>query len=592
MPRNSSRKKAMPFWVWCFAFFIIAGLLSFHLFIDFRGLSEAKGMEQAQVARELAQGKGFRTLVVNPLALMRADEHGNHLTIADMPASGMGPLNPLLNAGLIKLAGSDHPASAGARVYFLDRLVAALASLFFIASVALTFFLVRRLFDNTIATTTALLLLLSDLFWRYSLSGLPHMLALFLTLLALMALACAIETTLDGGDGSPTKALAMCGLCCGLLILALPLAISLVIGIGFFIAIRFRGNLPRVGAFVLTAVLVVSPWWVRNTMTPGSGGTLGVFEARLSSPNGISGENRLLRISDAHDRALDRVSPTKKFVQQFGLQFAGLWSFTDGSLAALLFFLSLLHPFRSPLVASLRWALLAAWLSACIAMALAGLELNQPVDSAALHPLFLPLFSAYGVAFAAVLWNRTALADNRFSMWKHAHLIALIALTSMPMLIELPGRLILAERAGGRLVHWPPFDAYTIGKVAEWSEPDDLIASDLPEAVAWYSDRLALRLPMSPAACAKLFERAESEGISPFGIYFSASALDRPVMSGILHGDDQAWSSLLLRTEPDSATAEFLENHHLDQWLNLSPSSNQRAWLVTDQAYWQQKVAH
>ncbi len=589
-PRTRSEATSTPSWAWWLGLILVAGLLSFHLFIDFRGLSEAKGMEQAQVARELAQGHGFRTLVINPLTLLRADERGDALSMAEMPASGMGPLNPLLNAGLIKLAGWDRPASAAARVYFLDRLIAALASLFFVGAVAVTFFLMRRLFDSTIATTTVLLLLLSDLLWQYSLSGLPHMLALFLTMLALTALARAIEVSLAGSTNKPTKALAICGLCCGLLILALPLAISLVLGFGVFVAFRFRSSAAPLGVFAVVVVLTASPWWVRNAITPGSGGVLGISEARLSSQSGVAGETRLLRVFDAHDLALDRISLTKKFVQQFSVQLAGLWNFTGGSVAALLFFLSLLHPFRSPLVASLRWALLAAWLAACFAMALAGLEADRVVDSAALHALFLPLFSAYGVAFAAVLWNRTALADNRFSLWKHAHLVALVALTSAPLLLELPGRLILAERAGGRLVHWPPFDAFTVGKIAEWSQPDSLIVSDLPEAVAWYSDRIALRLPMSPHVCGKLFDRAQADGAEPFGMYFSASAVDRPLMSGILHGDYQAWSAMLLKTEPDVVTADFLKNHHLNQWLNLSPSSNQRAWLVTDRAYWQQKV--
>jgi len=580
----------MPGWAWWLGLVLVTGLLSFHLFIDFRGLSEAKGMEQAQVARELAQGNGFRTLVVNPLTLLRADQRGHALSMTTMPANGIGPLNPLINAGLIKLAGAVRPASAAARVYFLDRLIASLAATFLIGSVALTFFLVRRLFDNTIATTTALLLLLSDLLWKYSLSGLPHMLALFLTLLALTALTRAIDVPPVPRENRPARALAICGLCCGLLILALPLAISLVLGLAVFVALHFRKDPALPAVFVAAAVLVASPWWVRNALTPGSGGVLGIAGARLSSPAGVTGETRLLRVVDAHDRALDRINPSRKFVQQCDALVAGLWIFNGGSVAALLFFLSLLHPFRSPLVASLRWALLAAWLAACFAMALAGLEADRPVDSAALHALFLPLFSAYGVAFAAVLWNRTTLANKRFSLWKHAHLMALVAITSAPLLIDLPGRLMLAERAGGRLVHWPPFDAFTVGKIAEWSEPDTLIASDLPEAVAWYSNRLALRLPMSPQACGKLFERARSDGAEPFGLYFSASAIDQPLMSGILHGEFQAWSALLLKTEPDDATTEFLKNNRLKHWLNLSPSANQRAWLVTDQAYWQQKV--
>ena len=42
-----------------------------HVFVTFRGLSSATGMEQAQLAREIARGNGYQTKVMRPYALAR-----------------------------------------------------------------------------------------------------------------------------------------------------------------------------------------------------------------------------------------------------------------------------------------------------------------------------------------------------------------------------------------------------------------------------------------------------------------------------------------------------------------------------------------
>ena len=49
------------------AFYALAiGLALIHVFITFRGLSTAAGMEQAQLAREIARGNGYQTKVIRP----------------------------------------------------------------------------------------------------------------------------------------------------------------------------------------------------------------------------------------------------------------------------------------------------------------------------------------------------------------------------------------------------------------------------------------------------------------------------------------------------------------------------------------------
>ncbi len=575
-------------WFWFFGVMLVVVLVGFQLFVDFRGLSDAGGMGQATVARELARGHGFQTQVIDPLTVLRAGEDAapEKISLAAMPAMVGGPLQPLLVAGLLKVAASDHAVTAKNRVYMPDRLIAALATLCFLLAVWVSFALVRQLFDSTLATATTLVLLLSDLLWSYSASGLPHMLAMLLTMLALRSLVGALEAGVSGR--SPLPALLLSGLFCGLLMLALPLAGCLVVGLTAYVAVVFRRNWKWTLGFALIAVLVVAPWWWRNASLPGST-VFGAIEAQVRSEPGTVSEERLRSSYDSSDRSLMRVDPAKKLIGQLGVQFNGWWVFTGGSLAAVLFFPSLLHPFRSPVVASLRWALLASWLAACLGMAVAGLDTQQPVDAAALHVLFLPLFSAYGMALLSVLWGRTALAQNRFSLWRNGHLTAVILLTALPMLAGLPGRLLLADRLDGRLVHWPPFDAFTISKLGEWTDDNALVVSDLPEAVAWYADRSVLRLPTDVEACGQLMEQAKTEGLHPIGFYLSARIVDGRWMSDISQGDFRQWAALVVGAEPKDALADLLRSHQLRHRLNLSPSQNQRAWLVSDEKYWERE---
>ena len=45
---------------WGLFFLLVAFVTLFYLVVDFKGLSHAKGMDQAQIAREIARGHHFR----------------------------------------------------------------------------------------------------------------------------------------------------------------------------------------------------------------------------------------------------------------------------------------------------------------------------------------------------------------------------------------------------------------------------------------------------------------------------------------------------------------------------------------------------
>ena len=65
-------------------------------------------------------------------------------------------------------------------IYAGDKAIAVTAIIFFFLSVVVLFFVARRLFDQRLAIYACALVLLCDMIWQYSMSGLPQMLLLFL----------------------------------------------------------------------------------------------------------------------------------------------------------------------------------------------------------------------------------------------------------------------------------------------------------------------------------------------------------------------------------------------------------------------------
>jgi len=69
-----------------------------YLLIQFRGLSSLTGIDQAQVARELARGNGFSTKNIRPLAIQQLQRSNGQIPGGNFPDTFNAPLNPLINS--------------------------------------------------------------------------------------------------------------------------------------------------------------------------------------------------------------------------------------------------------------------------------------------------------------------------------------------------------------------------------------------------------------------------------------------------------------------------------------------------------------
>ena len=179
---------------------LLVGLMFYYLGPGFRGLTQPKGIDQAQIAREVAPGNGFQTKNIRPLSLYQTTQHeidkGNAggAMLVGFHDTYHSPLNPLVNSAALGLFKDKFEWDRSSNVYFLDRVIAGVSIILFLCSIGISYLLVSRIFDAKIAGVTALLMLLCELFWRFAQSGLPQMLMLFLFSFGLYFVFKAIET--------------------------------------------------------------------------------------------------------------------------------------------------------------------------------------------------------------------------------------------------------------------------------------------------------------------------------------------------------------------------------------------------------------
>ena len=184
---------------------VLLGLLALTAIYDlreYRNFSTAEAMDAAQLARNLAEGDGYTTLFVRPLSLSLIEQHqlalkqrtdDFALMRSGHPDLANPPLYPLLLAALMKAVPFDWEIPSGVsfsryqpevRIGFLNQ------GLFF-AAIFLAFKLAKRLFDPAVAWISTVVLAGSDLFWRFSVSGLSTLLlvVIFLGLVWCLVLA-------------------------------------------------------------------------------------------------------------------------------------------------------------------------------------------------------------------------------------------------------------------------------------------------------------------------------------------------------------------------------------------------------------------
>ena len=502
---------------------------------EFRNFSTQEAMDSAQLARNISEGKGYKTLFVRPFSIYLvetvnrqklgpppADKRVDYAEIRDTmhPDVSNPPAYPLVLAGWMKtyhlaLKGMDAfrnilPGAIKNRLpRFNDSIanplwksdgrlgwspgdffISVFNQLLFFALIVLVFFWAKRLFDPRVAWTSAALLIGSEFLWRFSFSGLSTMLLLFI-FMGLIWVLTLMDREMREPKWKPQVLLALAafaGLLTGIAGLTRYSLLWLIIPLAIFVII-FGGQRRVVLTLALLAVfaLITIPWIARSyhlTHTPFGTSSYSVFEG-----GSVFQDYRLQR---ALQPEFSRLSPDvagRKLLANVHVILQNDIPKLGGSWVTVLFLAGLLIGFVNVTLRRMRYFLLMCLGILIVVQALARTQLSEDVpefNSENLLVLLLPLVTVYGVSLFFVLLDRMTFPAPAL---RNTVIALFLIILSQPLIFGL-----LPPRPSA--VVDPPYNPGLIEFMSGWMKPDELVMSDMPWAVAWYGKRQSVWLTL------------------------------------------------------------------------------------------------
>lgn len=502
---------------------------------QFRGLSTSQGMDQAQIGRTIASGEGWKTKVARPRAVSQLQRHGKSVAEKIWVDTYNAPLPPLVDAVALILVKPYWKITPRTLIYAGDRAIAMMSILLFLGSLMVLFFTVRRLFDRRLALLTCGLVLLCDAMWQYSLSGLPQMLLLLLFNGAVYLLVRVVEAYYAGE--STMKWLACAGAVFGLLALTHALTLWIFFAVAVFAAFFFRPRGWSAAIMLAACAIVYLPWLIRTFVVCGNPAGVAIYSlfngightewGWMRQTNFDPGVGLLGSFRDKLSSGL--ISQTGHLIEYFGL-----------SVVALMFFVSLLYPFKKTETAAMRWVILAMWGGAVFGMCIYGINEEQGVAANQLHLIFVPVMTCYGLAYLLVQWNRLSIS---IPFARAGFLTLLYIICALPMIFATPW---LSPPKS--FVRWPPYMPGLIGVLNDWMQPDEITATDMPWAVAWYANRRSLWLPETIRIFSDLGDYQILGGPVNAVYLTPVSGMDNKLRD-IVRGEYKDWTPVIQRTQ-------------------------------------------
>ena len=569
----------------------------------FKNMATQEAMDAAQLARNIAQGKGYTTLFIRPFSIhlvkernlerQDAQEAGKTADLAQLrgmhPDLANPPVYPVVLAGLMKVLPFDYAISttkpfwsnAGRFWRFKpDFIIALFNQLLFLAVITLVFLLARRLFDSGVAWLSAGLLLGTELFWRFSVSGLSTMLLLVI-FVGLTWCVVLLEQETRVPKWGPLGILVLAGLAGAMVGLGglTRYAFGWLIIPFLLFLILFGGKQRVVLTLIALAafVAVMAPWVARNYNVSGKPfgtATYAVLETTMLYP-----ENRLQRSLEPDFSRLYLMAFWLKLNTNLRQILTGELPKLGGSWIAAFFFVGLLLGFRNPAIKRLRYFLMWCVVVLTLTQALGRTHLSEEspeINSENLLVLLAPLVLVYGVSLFYLVLEQMRLP---FPQLRYV-VIGLFSLVAcLPMVfVFLPPKSIP--------VAYPPYYPPAIQTVMGWLKEKELAMSDVPWAVAWYGQRQCvwLTLKCTPdARDAKTHEDffAINDYLKPINVlYLTPQTMDSRFLTQWIRAGEQSWGSFIL---------ESMVKKKVPDYFPLSES--QAGWLpeqlvLTDWQRW------
>ncbi len=521
---------------------VFAALILVYNLREFKNMSNAEAMDAAQLARNLAEGKGYRTLFTRPASswlLEKGNSSGGQPD--NMPPDlANAPVYPAVLAGLMKATPGFKYQIAGSKaawnrngsfsIYRPDFLISVFNQALLLAAAVMIFFIARRWFDGGVAWTSAIVFAGTDLFWRFSISGLSTMLLLVIFLGVVWCLALLEEGVRAGRSPAWLMLLAAAvGVLTGAGALTRYAFGWLIIPALIFL---FAFMSRRRGALALTAlaafVAVMTPWVLRNyqlSHAPFGMAGYALYEGTPAFP-GHSLERSLhpnLSLIDIGQLWQKFILNTRNILRDELPRMGGNW-------AGAFFLAGLLMRFKNPALGRLRVFALLCLPVLIVAQALGRTQWSEDspvINSENLLVVASPLVIIFGVSFFFTLLEQLEAAPAARYFMAGIFCVALCLPTALTF---------ISTRANA--VAYPPYYPPIIQKTADWMKPDELVMSDVPWAVAWYGRRPAIWLTLNTQE-----DFASVNARQPVGaIYLTPATLNGRFVSDGMQGVEHNWA--------------------------------------------------
>jgi NADH:ubiquinone oxidoreductase subunit K len=540
----------------------VVGLALVYNLYAYRNLATQEAMDSAQLARNIADGKGYTTLFVRPFSLYLVQSHNEakhaaapattnvdfaHIKYTSHPDLANPPVYPIVLAGLMKVLPFHYPVELNKPFwsnnnqfwrYQPDFQIAVFNEILLLVVVALTFFLARKLFDVNVAWLSALLAIGCELLWRFSVSGLSTML---LMVIFLGLTWCVLRIEEMGREPQPRATW----------LLGLALAAGVLTGVGALTRYAFGWTIIPVALFlfffsgqrrVLHAlaalgafVIVLTPWVIRNYAV--SGTPFGTAGFAFAEGTGLLSRFQLER--SVHPD-LTHMLGFKLYVQKFLANAHDILvnelPKLGGSWASMLFLAGLLLGFRGITVRRMRYFLLMCLGMFIVAQALGRTQLSDEspeVNSENLLVLLIPLAFCYGVSFFFTFLGQMKLPVSQL---RYAVIAVFAGLSCLPMIFTFLLPKVLP-------VVYPPYFPPDIQQTAGWMKENELMMSDVPWAVAWYGQRQCVWLTLN--AQDDFF--AINDNLKTVqALYLTPETTDGKFLSDWVLSSERSWGSFII----------------------------------------------
>ena len=449
---------------------------------QFHGPPDEWTMQQAGLARQIARGAGFTTLVNYPQTYAVLQARGVRFDPAKpYPDLHHAPLYPLVLAGVFAVL----PDAAWAQVptppdgWVPDYVILAVNLGLFWAAVGLAGWLALCLFDRRAAFVAAGATALSVTLWQQTVAvgGTPLLMVLTLGIFLLVR---GIEEMLTEATAvSRGLLLRAAGLgALGALLMLTEYSAGLVLPVlAAYLAWSVKGaaRWPALGVMVAMAVLVLAPWLARNVAVSGHPLGLAWQHLALKADDLTAQPSAQRNLATVEAPGLDLKKLGNKGLTGMELNLKErLWS--GGGLMLTAFFVAgLLYQFRHGPTNRTRWCF-----GAVLLVLLAGAPFLGSGESPRLPAYYLaPLLIVFGAGFFFVLVDSQPQLTLHWR-WAVAGLLLLQALPLVRDCLE-PRRVHF---------HYPPYFPNLFMELRRDLGgrflPGTGVATDVPAGTAWY----------------------------------------------------------------------------------------------------------